>query len=415
VIANHVQRVYTLGTSAGVPQVRVANHIVIAGAGPAGLALAGSLLRGGARVTVVDPTGGAPWTQRFGVWTDEFPLSNVYATRYATARVERPAGATTLRRSYARLDVPALQRHLASESGGAARVADRVAGAEHGPAGVTVHLARGGSVPADVYVDASGAPSADRPVAEQVAFGQLVYAPGHRFAVDEAVFMDWRPVEDGGPPTFAYVLPFDADHVFVEETSLAARPGVSMTLLERRLAARRRGYGVEGPVLETERCRIRLDTPPPGRTPELRFGAAAGLAHPATGYQLTRALHLADPVAAALLADHRDAAAAVRAAQDVVWTAAARSTRALHDLGLEVLLRLDAAGCAAFFGDFFALPPARVSAFLDARSTPFATAGAMAALFRSASPATRNHILGTVGARARDVARHLVPSLGGAV
>ena len=68
----------------------------------------------------------------------------------------------------------------------------------------------------------------------QTAYGVEVKMPGHPFAVNKAVFMDFRQSdpeleEDGAGvwrvPSFLYVLPVDKDTVFVEETCLVARAG----------------------------------------------------------------------------------------------------------------------------------------------------------------------------------------------
>ena len=94
------------------------------------------------------------------------------------------------------------------------------------------------------------------------------------------------PLEtDGGGPR----------RVFFEETSLVARPAVTLAECERRLKLRLAHLGID--VVEVcadeppELCYIPMGGPRPDpRQRVVAFGAAAALVHPATGYQLCRAL-----------------------------------------------------------------------------------------------------------------------------
>ena len=46
-------------------------------------------------------------------------------------------------------------------------------------------------------------------------------------------------------PTFLYVMPFSKDRIFLEETSLVARPAVDFPELKKRLEARMAHYGIK--------------------------------------------------------------------------------------------------------------------------------------------------------------------------
>jgi lycopene beta-cyclase len=46
--------------------------LVVAGAGPSGIAVASRVARAGFSVCVVDPNPLAPWINNYGVWVDEF-------------------------------------------------------------------------------------------------------------------------------------------------------------------------------------------------------------------------------------------------------------------------------------------------------------------------------------------------------
>lgn len=134
--------------------------------------------------------------------------------------------------------------------------------------------------------------------------------------------------------------------------------------------------------MSEERVRIPLDDGLPAlNQPILGYGAAAGLVHPATGYQLGSALRAAPGVAravAAALAQGRDPAAAGWAA---LWDTRRRATRRFHRLGLDVLLGQDSATQAAFFAAFFSAPGGRWRAWLDAEASVAATIAAMSAVF----------------------------------
>mmetsp|Transcript_66190 Transcript_66190/g.129735 ORF Transcript_66190/g.129735 Transcript_66190/m.129735 type:complete len:580 (+) Transcript_66190:95-1834(+) len=93
-------------------------------------------------------------------------------------------------------------------------------------------------------------------------------------------------------PTFNYVMPLKDGSVFFEETSLVARPAVSFQECKARLEARLGAMGVTiGEVLEEEYCYIPMGGSVPRKGQRLvPVGGAAGLVHPATGYQIARAL-----------------------------------------------------------------------------------------------------------------------------
>jgi lycopene beta-cyclase len=68
------------------------------------------------------------------------------------------------------------------------------------------------------------------------------------------LFMDWRDkhlwqyqkLKDKNKklPTFLYAMPFNKTRIFVEETSLVARPGLSFDDLKERLYARLQHLGI---------------------------------------------------------------------------------------------------------------------------------------------------------------------------
>lgn len=355
--------------------------VAVVGLGPAGRALAAACLRAGLRVAAVDPAPERRWPATYGAFTADLAGLDVPLAAVVERPVARTAGGGTaaVAGAYAVLDTDALQAGL--DLTGARRHVARAAQL----APTAVHLAGGGVVAARVVVDARGATGQDRTV--QTAFGVVV--PTARaeplLAGADGVFMDWRPEHGAGPagaPTFCYVVPLGGGRVLLEETSLAARPGLTATALRARLHHRLARHGITLTGDEpTERVRFALDTPLPraewrGRAPGvLRVGAAGPLVHPATGYNLAASLHAA-PQLAAVLAAGGTAADAHRA----LWPAAARTVHALRLRGLRALVGFDADETDRFFAAFFALAPSRQRAYLAGRTDVAGTAGAMTAL-----------------------------------
>lgn len=327
--------------------------LAIVGAGPAGIALAASATKLGARVAVVDPEPDRAWTQTWCMFADEAPDLPV-RHRWERAVVQLPSGRRRLERPYVEVDTAAFHAGLRARSSGAAFLKAR---AEQRSDGV-LHTSEG-AIAARHIVDASGGRQVlgrrgPAPGAFQTAYGMEVETTGHPWPVDEALWMDLVDLQD--PPSFLYVLPTSSSRVFVEETVLAGRPPVAIDLLRRRLDERLRGLGVGvREVLREERCSIPLDVPRPAG---LAFGTAAQMVHPATGYLLARTLGAADGFARALLADEPcRAMASIRS-----------STQGLHRYGLDVLTSCDGRELTAFFEAFFAQPDWAVRAFLS--STP---------------------------------------------
>lgn len=99
-------------------------------------------------------------------------------------------------------------------------------------------------------------------------------------------------VTEPAKSTFNYVMPLDDDRIFFEETSLVANPAMSFRECKRRLEARLKSQGVNVvDVFEEEYCYIPMGGGLPRKGQRIvPVGAASGLVHPSTGYQLGRAL-----------------------------------------------------------------------------------------------------------------------------
>lgn len=370
--------------------VRPSIDVMIAGAGPAGLAAAAACVGAGLSTVLVAPEPDAAWPNGYGAWVDEIVdpvLANCQFARWNAVEVRFGIGdANPIQRAYQRVDNVALREALLSRCGGMTALRTSVRGVTHDAAGSTVDTDHG-PLRAAVIVDATGPGSAlvDRAgVATrfQTAWGELVDTDD----LDPAVprFMDFTPAAGAHePPTFLYALPLGGTRWLVEETSLVRAPALSWETLRARLQARlaRNGICVRA-VHGVERVRIPMDAPVPAPQRTVAFGAAAAMVHPSTGFSLARSLATAPALGESIARGLADSpAAAARAAWDVVWPTTRRRQRALHLYGAEVLSGLDQADTTAFFRAFFALPPETVRDWLADRLPPERLAMAMARMF----------------------------------
>lgn len=386
--------------------------VLVLGAGPAGLAIAGALTRRGLRVGVVAPdlapdAAGAPpsWRATYCAWLDELQdighadlVDQVWPG--AVARCGLAADGTPrvhdLPRAYARVDKARLAARLHAGADGVAWIRGTVVIATHTDTTTTLTLADGSTHAAALVVDAAGhrpallaAPATPAP-ALQTAVGRVLTLDRSPWPTDRAVLMDYDPVggygppgsgppesgpaegtaAESGPPTFLYVLPLADGRVFVEETCLAARPAVPAALLAARLDQRLTRLGLPTTSAEPDEW---VSIPMGGALPHdprvLGFGAAAGMIHPASGYLLPRALGAADrvatEVAVTLAARGGTPARAVASGWEALWPRDRRQRRALYRFGLEALLAMDPSSTRAFFDHFFRLPPASWSGYLS--------------------------------------------------
>ncbi len=219
-------------------------------------------------------------------------------------------------------------------------------------------------------------------------------------------------------PTFMYAMPMGptADgqrvRVFFEETSLVARPPMTFDECKRRMELRLAHLGAKVLAVEEEEfCYIPMGGVLPKREQRVvAFGGALGLVHPATGYQICRALAAAGPAAKAVASEVRmwlgraaglccpaphvclpawraprlahqpftsftyvhtyiqlkratgaayDPDAAARRIYDSVWSHQTRLQRDFSVFGGEFLMLQEAGNLRGFFDSFFRLPTAQ--------------------------------------------------------
>ncbi|HVM00554.1 MAG TPA: lycopene cyclase family protein [Egibacteraceae bacterium] len=411
--------------------------VVVVGSGPAGLSAAAACAETGMAVSVLAEDHERPWPQTLGVWTDEIEgleLGATVAARWPEVVVHLgEATARRLPRSYGRFDNDRLRDALRTRAlaAGARLVRGRAAAVEDAPAGPTVRTSQGVALRCRVVVDASGhrpALLASGPApagAYQAAYG-LVGRFRPALSAQGMVLMDYRDppgdARDPAPahPTFLYAMPLGDGWELAEETSLARRPAMDIGALEGRLARRLAGMGVrvERRVGE-ERVLIPMGVPVPARDRRVvGFGAAAGMVHPATGYQVGAALARAPVLAAALAGALGRTGAATEAVAvagwNAVWPRDRLRQRALHVLGLESLLCLDRDATRGFFRAFFDLPVSRWGGFLSGEASARALARTMLTLFAGSPAGVRGTLASTAvrhPALLRDAARGRPPAL----
>lgn len=401
--------------------------VLVVGAGPAGWAAAAACACRGLRVHLVAPEPRAVWRQTYGAWRDELAAAGVAdLARAVWDRVlVRTVGPDlrSLARTYCLLDNDAVLARLMSDAASATVTAARVTGLESRGDHLMAATTDGRQLHAAAVIDATGHPAVfgrrpGRRPAYQTAYGiDAVFdrpplPPGTMCLMD----LEASAFDDGGPPTFLYGMDLGDGRWFVEETSLAARPGVPLATLqrrlERRLAERRTP---PSRVLDVERCAFAMDAPLPPPGPAIAFGAAAAMVHPATGYHVATALTRAPDLAAAIheaMAVGDDPARIARAGHHAVWTADDLRRDALYRLGLDVLLGLDTPSIQAFFEAFFALPPDDWRGYVSRTSSPLRVHLTMLRLMRTVPPTVRRRVLRETlrpGA-GRMLARSLVPA-----
>ncbi|SDL19712.1 lycopene cyclase family protein [Tessaracoccus oleiagri] len=352
--------------------------VAIAGLGPAGRALASRCAAQGLRVLAVDPRPEAVWTPTYGIWGDELGdlPESVVRSRISGPEI-RARGTHRLARDYLVLDNATLQAALPLDGVELRR-------GRLDDAGV-----RALGTEARVVVDARGARPdgrvADDPAPAQTAYGIVVpeeaAAPALQGAA--ALLMDWRTdwsarKHPTGTPSFLYAIPLGDGTVLLEETCLAAAPGMPIDELRARLRHRLLARGVDAGALESpiDREVVRIPmrgrgAPPPDGA--LAIGTAGRGGNLVTGYSVAHSLRVADPLAKRI------------AAGKPVGVDPFGPADVLREMGLRALLRLGVDGTLGLFDAFGRLPSAAQRAFMSRDSGHAELAGAMWGMFRRMS------------------------------
>ncbi|WP_418277388.1 lycopene cyclase family protein [Isoptericola jiangsuensis] len=327
--------------------------VAVVGLGPAGRALASRCATRGLSVLAVDPRPDAVWTPTYGIWADELGDLPSAVVRARAANPElRSFGVHPLERAYLVLDNAALQAALPLDG-----VELRTARLDDAQVTALRREAR-------VVVDARGARPAglrtDDPAPMQTAYGIVVPTEAATAALQgaEALLMDWRTdwSEHERPtatPTFLYAIPVGEGRMLLEETCLAAAPGLPVADLRARLRRRLLSRGVAASAVDDplDREVVRIPMRGRGAAPPsgvLAVGTAGRGGHRITGYSVAHSLRRACALAETL------ARGDVPADADPLDAA-----ERLREIGLRALLRLSTQGTLELFEGFGRLPAAR--------------------------------------------------------
>ena len=271
--------------------------LAVVGDGPAGLALAAAARAVGLAVVVVGD--GRPWTATYGTWRDDVAdlPDALLRVDLAGRRGPRPPPPRRRPRPTAIVDDDALRAHLAAGSTIARPASSGSATCAWGSRLLTT----AGDVDARLVVDAAGRAAGRRDRPPRRAFGVVVAGPPAGVDAGLPTLMDLRP--PAGPPASSPTFLLRRARSPTAGSSRRpcwrpARPSPADELARpagrpHRDPGRVRRIGAGHDRRSAGRCRR-------GRGPVPRFGAAAGYAHPATGYSVAASLRAAPRVATAI-------------------------------------------------------------------------------------------------------------------
>ncbi|WJX83643.1 Lycopene beta cyclase, chloroplastic [Trifolium repens] len=370
--------------------------LAVVGGGPAGLAVAQQVSEAGLSVCAIDPNPRLIWPNNYGVWVDEFEAMDlldcldktwsgavVYIDDKTIKDLDRPYGRVNRKLLKSKM----LQKCI---SNGVKFHQAKVNKVIHEESKSLLICNDGVTVQATVVLDATGFSKClvqyDKPYnpGYQVAYGILAEVDEHPFDVDKMLFMDWRDSHldndmklkerNNKIPTFLYAMPFSSTKIFLEETSLVARPGLRMDDIQDRMVARLKHLGINvKSIEEDEQCVIPMGGPLPVLPQRVvGIGGTAGMVHPSTGYMVARTLAAAPIVANAIvqyLGSDRGLLGDEVSAQvwKDLWPIERRRQREFFCFGMDVLLKLDLPGTRRFFNAFFNLEPYYWHGFLSSR------------------------------------------------
>ncbi|KAK4797083.1 hypothetical protein SAY86_029409 [Trapa natans] len=370
--------------------------LAVVGGGPAGLAVAQQVSEAGLSVCSIDPSPKLIWPNNYGVWVDEFEamdLLDCLDTTWSGAVVFiNDHSKKNLGRPYGRVN----RKHLKSKmlqkciSNGVKFHQAKVIKVIHEESKSLLICSDGVTIQASVVLDATGFARClvqyDKPYnpGYQVAYGILAEVEEHPFDVDKMVFMDWRDSHlndykdlkerNQKIPTFLYAMPFSSNRIFLEETSLVARPGLAMKDIQDRMVARLKHLGIKVKAIEEdEHCVIPMGGPLPVLPQRVvGIGGTAGMVHPSTGYMVARTLAAA-PIVANSIVNYLGSdkgllgnELSARVWGDL-WPIKRRRQREFFCFGMDILLKLDLPGTRRFFNAFFDLEPHYWHGFLSSR------------------------------------------------
>lgn len=370
--------------------------LAVVGGGPAGLGVAQQVSEAGLSVCSIDPSPKLIWPNNYGVWVDEFEAMDlvdcldatwsgavVYIDDNKTKDLERPYGRVNRKQLKSKM----MQKCILN---GVKFYQAKVIKVIHEESKSLLICNDGVTIQASVVLDATGFSRClvqyDKPYnpGYQVAYGILAEVEEHPFDINKMVFMDWRDSHLNNNlelkernrkiPTFLYAMPFSSKRIFLEETSLVARPGLAMDDIKERMVARLKHLGIKvKSIEEDERCVIPMGGPLPVIPQRvIGIGGTAGMVHPSTGYMVARTLAAAPIVANAIVQylgtgkTHLGLELSTEVWKDL-WPIQRRRQREFFCFGMDILLKLDLPATRRFFDAFFDLEPRYWHGFLSSR------------------------------------------------
>ncbi|KAK4485497.1 hypothetical protein RD792_008156 [Penstemon davidsonii] len=378
------------------PSKSLVVDLAVVGGGPAGLAVAQQVSEAGLTVCSIDPSPKLIWPNNYGVWVDEFEamdLLDCLDTTWSGAVVHIDDNSSKdLDRPYGRVNRKQLKSKMMQKciTNGVKFHQAKVVKVIHEESKSLIICNDGVTIHATVVLDATGFSRClveyDKPYnpGYQVAYGILAEVEEHPFDVNKMVFMDWRDshLENNKElkernrkiPTFLYAMPFSSQRIFLEETSLVARPGLPMMDIQERMVARLSHLGIKvKSIEEDERCVIPMGGPLPVLPQRVvGIGGTAGMVHPSTGYMVARTLAAA-PIVANAIVRYLGTERSIRGNElsgevwKDLWPIQRRRQREFFCFGMDILLKLDLDATRRFFDAFFDLEPRYWHGFLSSR------------------------------------------------
>jgi lycopene beta-cyclase len=173
-------------------------------------------------------------------------------------------------------------------------------------------------------------------------------------------------------PTFMYVMPLQDNQIFIEETSLVARPAISFQECKDRCYKRMEYLGISvSKIHEEEYCYIPMGGGLPIKNQRIiAVGGSASMVHPATGYHICRCLmgaaDVSQVIVNALKSNEEiiNIDSVVASAYNALWTPDNIRQRNFAVFGGEFLMKQNVVGLRGFFDGFFRLPQSLWSGFL---------------------------------------------------
>lgn len=289
------------------------------------------------------------------------PLVRHHWPRYD---VRFPGHVRTLRMGYKSITGEALAEAVAAALPEGHVIADK---AKH-LAPDHVLLARGGRLSAKHVIDARGAgkfPTLN--CGWQKFVGQALTVEGGH-GVEHPVVMD-AAVEQLDGYRFVYLLPFDAETIFVEDTYYSDESDLDLSVIRERIASYAVSQGWEVAATGREETGVlavvmagEFDRLWPVSDRTARIGARAGMFHATTGYSLPDAVRTA--VALPALAGRADLPERLRDRAAAAW----RRQRFYRMLGAMLFRAAEPDERYRIFQRFYRLSPGLIARFYAGRS-----------------------------------------------